>query len=129
VVLDRTYSLAHVEMIMRDQAEKHRDLVARIEEMKAMLQQANIHGEKQELVGLASSLETDVTDFGKPTEQEVLQKLTMTSGMAIVPEDARSEELAEETSEQVTVPAQDKIDALSEELLGQQQDLGPPAEQ
>jgi hypothetical protein len=97
VVLDRTYSLEHVEMIMRDQA---------------------------------SSLETDVTDFGKPTEQEVLQKLTMTSGMAIVPEeDARSEELAEETSEQVTVPAQDKIDALSEELLGQQQDLGPPAEQ
>jgi hypothetical protein len=38
VVPDRTYSSAQVEMIMSDQAEKHRDLVARIEEMKTLLQ-------------------------------------------------------------------------------------------
>jgi hypothetical protein len=72
----------------------------------------------------------DVADFGKLSEQDALQKLTATSGMAIVPEeDAQSGLFDEETLEQVTVPAQEKIDAVGEEPLEQQQDLARPLEQ
>jgi hypothetical protein len=98
-------STAQVEMVMNDQAKKYQDLVARLETMNIMmfnLREAGIQGEKEKLSDLASGLEKDVAEFGKLTEQDVVQKLSQDSGMATKPEEEGESVLfAEEASKDV----------------------------
>ncbi|KAH8730758.1 hypothetical protein GQ44DRAFT_723005 [Phaeosphaeriaceae sp. PMI808] len=86
---------AQVKMVMEDVAVKYQDLVHRMDEILAKLQESGLEQNQQVMVGLASGLKNDVANFGQISDQQVREKLAGTSGMATVPEEVQTDNATE----------------------------------
>ncbi|KAF2830738.1 hypothetical protein CC86DRAFT_402757 [Ophiobolus disseminans] len=100
-----TLRSAQVDLIMQDHSAKYNDIVARIEELKAMIaskQLANVQTQQTELTNIAPELVVKVEDFSNISGQAVMERLANTSCMITGPEKegqtpTSSGELAETT--------------------------------